>query len=90
VIPAAALAQAWRNHRQARLAQVVNACLVDPLDERLAKAAGELCGASKTRDVVDAAVVASAARRGDTILTSDPRDLRRLASHAPEVQIVKL
>lgn len=90
MIPSAALAQAWRSHRQARLAQVVNACVVDPLDERLAKMAGELCGMSNTRDIVDAAVVVSAARRGDAILTSDPRDLRRLASHAPEVEIVKL
>jgi hypothetical protein len=90
VIPAVALAQAWRSRRQARLAQVVNACVVEALDERLAKSAGELCGMSKTRDVVDAAVVASASRRGDAILTSDPRDLRRLAAHAPEVEIIKL
>ena len=90
MIPAAALAQAWRSPRQARLAQVVNACLVDPLEERLAKRTGELCGMSKTPDIVDAAVVASAARRGDAILTTDPGDLRRLASHAPQVEIIKL
>jgi hypothetical protein len=89
VIPAAALAQVWRSPRQARLAQVVNASLVDPLDETLAKAGGELCAQSKTADVVDAAVVASAARRGDAILTSDPRDLRRLASQTPEIEIIK-
>jgi hypothetical protein len=68
----------------------VNACFVDPLDEALAKSAGELCGKANVADVIDAAVVASAARRGDAILTSDPRDLRRLASHAPGVQILKL
>src|SRR5438874_13794992 len=90
VIPAGALAQAWRGPRQARLAQVVNACVVDPLDEALAKSAGELCGKAKLADVVDAAVVASAARRGDAILTADPRDLRRLASYTPDVEIIKL
>jgi hypothetical protein len=68
----------------------VNACFVDPLDEALAKSAGELCGKTKVADVVDAAVVASAARRGDAILTSDPRDLRRLASLTPGVEIIKL
>jgi hypothetical protein len=68
----------------------VNACFVDPLDEALAKSAGELCGRAKLADVVDAAVVASAARRGDAILTSDPRDLRRLASYTPGVEIIKL
>lgn len=90
VIPAAALAQAWRGPRQARLAQVVNACFVEALDEALARSAGELCGKAKVADVVAAAVVASAARRGDAILSSDRRDLRRLASHAPSVQIIKL
>lgn len=68
----------------------MNACFVDPLDEALAKSAGELCGRAKLADVVDAAVVASAARRGDAILTSDPRHLRRLASYTPGVEIIKL
>jgi predicted nucleic acid-binding protein len=90
VIPAAALAQAWRGARQARLAQIVNACIVEPLDEALAKNAGELCAKAKAHEIVDASVVASAARRGDAVLTSDPRDLRRLASHAPGVEIIKL
>jgi hypothetical protein len=35
-------------------------------------------------------VVASAARRGDAILTGDPRELRRLASHTFGVEIIKL
>ena len=68
----------------------MNTCFVEPLDEALAKSAGGLCGKAKVADVVDAAVVASAARRGDAVLTSDPRDLRRLASHAPGVAILKL
>jgi len=68
----------------------VNACFVDPLDEAPAKAAGELCGKAKAADVIDATVVTSAARRGDAILTGDPRDLRRLASHTTGVEIIKL
>ena len=48
VIPAGALAQAWRGPWQARLAQVMNACFVEPLDEALAKSAGELCGKVKS------------------------------------------
>lgn len=91
VVPAAALAQAWRSPRQARLAQVVKACFVEPLEESLAKAAGELLGRAKASDVVDAAVVAGAAGRGDAVLTSDPRDLRRLAAVAiGTVQVIKL
>ena len=89
-IPAPVLAQAWRGSRQARLAQLVNACFIDPLDEPLAKTAGELCGHSKTADIVAATVVASAASRRDAVLTSDPRDLRRLAAHTPGIEIIKL
>ncbi len=91
VIPAPVLAQAWRSSRQARLAQVVNACFVEPLEESLARTAGELLGRAKVSDVVDAAVVASAAGRGDIVLTSDPRDLRRLAAVAVgTVEIIRL
>jgi hypothetical protein len=90
VIPTTALSQAWRDPKQVRLARVVNACSVDPLDETLAKAAGELCAKAGVSDVVDASVVASAARRGDVVLTSDPGDLRRLASLTPGVTILKI
>jgi predicted nucleic acid-binding protein len=90
VIPAAVLAQAWRGPRQARLAQIVNACTVEPLDEALAKSAGELCAMAKVSDIVDASVIASAARRGDAVLTSDPRHLHRLASQVSGVEIIRL
>jgi hypothetical protein len=91
VIPAPALAQAWRGPRSARVAQVVKACWVEPLDEGLAKAVGELLGRARTSDVVDAAVVAGAAQRGDAVLTSDARDLRRLAAVAGgTVEVIKL
>jgi predicted nucleic acid-binding protein len=91
VIPAPVLAQAWRSPRQARLAQLVKACSVEPLEEGLARAAGELLARATASDVVDAAVVAGAARRGDAVLTSDPRDLRRLAAAAVgTVEVIKL
>jgi len=47
VIPAAALAQAWRDPRQSRLARLVNACSIEALDEPLAKMC---CGSSPERD----------------------------------------
>jgi hypothetical protein len=49
-----------------------------PLDDRLSRAAGELCGATGTADVIDASVVIAARERRDIIVTSDPTDLRRL------------
>jgi len=67
VLPAGALAQAWRDGRsQARLAALVKHRLteVDPIDEQMAKAAGALCGRAGTSDVVDASVVLAARLRG--------------------------
>lgn len=90
VIPSPVLVQAWRTPRQARLAQVVKACWVEPLEESLARSAGELCGTAKTSDVVDAVVIASAARRGDSVLTSDPKDLRRLVAVTGSVEVLSL
>jgi len=84
-IPAGALAQAWRNPaRQVRLARVVSAASVriHPLDATLAKAAGQLCAATATSDVVDASVVLVARIVGGVTVTSDPQDLRRLDPNA--------
>jgi predicted nucleic acid-binding protein len=62
---------------------------VDPVDEDLARRAGELLAATGTRDAVDAIVVASAARRGDDVVTSDRVDIARLAAHVSDVSVVK-
>ena len=48
-----------------------------PLDLDTGKRLGTLLGAAHTCDVVDAHI-ASRARLGDRVLTSDPDDLRRL------------
>jgi predicted nucleic acid-binding protein len=90
-ISAAALAQVWRGEaRSARLAQAVPRCEIIPLDDVLAKKTGELLASSKTRDVVDACVVASAERRQATIVTSDVLDLQLLANHALGVSVLDL
>ena len=47
-----------------------------------ARSAGALCGLARTADVVDAGVVIGALRRNDTVFTSDPEDLARLADAA--------
>lgn len=78
-VPAAVVAQAWRNPaRQVRLVRVLAAdpVMVHPLDSDEAKAVGHLCGASGTSDVVDASVVLVARRVAGVAVTSDPDDLR--------------
>lgn len=81
VVPVAALAQVWRDgRRQARLARFLSAegVVVEPMDERAARAAGMLCGLAGTADVVDASVVWCARQHGGRVISSDPEDLRRL------------
>lgn len=80
VVPSVVLAQAWRGGPQARLSQLLHGCEVEPLTEPRARAAGDLCARAATRDVVDAAVMTSAADHGDAVVTRDPADLRHLAT----------
>jgi predicted nucleic acid-binding protein len=80
-IPAGVLGQVWRDgRRQARLARLLASVVVtvEPLDDVSARAAGQLCGVTGTSDVIDASVALCAKRRGQSVVTSDPDDLRRL------------
>jgi predicted nucleic acid-binding protein len=81
LVPAGVVAQAWRDGtRQTRLARLLGSpvCEVLVLDDRQARAAGQLCGLADTADVVDASLAVVARERGARVLTSDPDDLRRL------------
>ncbi len=81
LVPAGVVAQAWRDgSRQAILARLLGApvCEVVALDDRQARAAGQLCGLAATTDVVDASVAVVARDRRARVITSDPDDLRRL------------
>jgi len=73
------IGQVWRGGtgRQSYLAKLLHGLQVVPLDDALGRRAGLLLARTKTADVIDAAV-ALLARDGDQLLTSDPRDLRRL------------
>jgi hypothetical protein len=81
-VPTVVLTQVWRGPRNANLVRALRGCDVEHLDPELARAAGVLCGQAGTSDAVDAIVVASAARRADHIITTDPDDLRALAAVA--------
>ncbi|HEY6462872.1 MAG TPA: hypothetical protein VIY73_22030 [Polyangiaceae bacterium] len=84
--------QAWRGGagRQARLARFLPGVTIVPLDADLGKRAGVLLGKTRMQDVVDAALVLLASH-GDSVLTSDPEDLARLADAAGlELEIVRV
>lgn len=82
-VPAVVLTEVWRGARSANLARALRGCEIPVVGAELAMAAGMLCGRAGTDDPIDAIVVASAARRGDHIITTDPSDLRALAAAAP-------
>jgi len=74
--------QVWRGgKRQERLAAFLRGVAVAPLDENLGRRSGALLGRARRSDVIDAAVVLLAAD-GDSILTSDAKDLEPLAERA--------
>ncbi|MBU6424127.1 MAG: PIN domain-containing protein [Chloroflexota bacterium] len=79
-VPACVLAEAWRGGaRQARLAQLLSHCVVEPLSEEQARAVGILIGRSGHDDVIDVAVAEGAIRRGDGVVTADD-EIERVAT----------
>jgi hypothetical protein len=84
--------QVWRggSGRQAPIARLLAATEVHPLDDELGRRVGVLLERAKENDVIDAAIVLIA-QDGDTILTSDSRDLTTLAAQAgKQVDIVSV
>lgn len=90
-VPSVVLAEVWRGgRRSARVAALLGACRIDPLHEDQARRAGEALAAVEEAAVIDAIVMASAARRGDHVLTSDVDDLNRLRAQFPGVRVVRV
>lgn len=77
-VPAPVVAQVSRSPKQAQLRRFLRGCIVVPLGESDAHAAGRLLATTKTADVVDAVVVTVAVQNHAIILTSDPDDIERL------------
>ena len=81
VVPAPVLAEAWRGGaRQARLAKLLEGCVIEDLDDMQARRIGILAGRSKFDDIVDLTVVEGALRRNDdAIVTSNESHIRTIA-----------
>lgn len=77
------VAQVWRDHRgrQAVLARLLRSVKIVSIDDDLGRRCGELLGKARTSDPIDAAVVLIASD-GESVLTSDPQDIRHLAACA--------
>ena len=86
-VPSSVIAEWWRGRSEAR-DTILGGLRIELLDERLAKLAGEALAAVKGATTVDAIVMASAARRGDVVYTSDVADLGRLQVFFRSVRVL--
>ncbi len=87
-VPSVVLAQVWRGRHRRWIDELRSAVVIEPVDEAYALAAGELLARTGTKDAIDALVAVGAARRGDVVVTSDPKDLLRLVDDAGGVRVV--
>lgn len=86
-VPAVVLIEWWRDGFSQRHRNLIAAMTIEPTTERIAKAAGAALTNLPGVSVVDAAVMASAALRGDVVWTSDLEDLTLLQPHFPGVRV---
>lgn len=85
-IPASVVAEWWRGSHRA----VLEGGVVEALSSELAEAAGQLLATTGGKNSVDAAVVASAAKRGDIVATGDLAALRELARGLKNVAVASI
>jgi predicted nucleic acid-binding protein len=86
-VPSPVVSEWWRGQR-GPVSRILDAVVIEPLSPSLAKLVGETLGIGRGCTLVDAVVVASAARRGDLVLTSDVDDLTRIRDIAfPSVRV---
>jgi predicted nucleic acid-binding protein len=88
-VPAPVVVEWWREQR-GPVARLLDGLEVEPLGLKLAKAAGAALGRTQGPSVVDAVVMASAASRGDHVLTGDVADFDRLQRVFPSVRVLGL
>jgi len=86
-VPTCVVGEWWRGQR-GPAARILDAVIVEPLSLSIAKLAGEALAIVRGASLVDAVVVASAAQRGDLVLTGDLADLSRIRDGAfPRVRL---
>jgi predicted nucleic acid-binding protein len=86
-VPIGVITEWWRGRSKAR-ETILRGVRVEPVDLELAKTAGAAMGAVPGSTAIDALVMASAARRGDVVYTSDLDDLERLRDYFPSVRVL--
>ena len=88
-VPVPVVVEWWRGQR-GPVAHLLEAFDIEPLGTELARVAGVALGeVGKGPSVTDAVVMASAAQRGDIVLTSDLKDMAKLQSVFSAVRILR-
>lgn len=85
-VPAVVIAEWWRGRSDVREI-ILRGVRVEETTTDLARLAGEALAAVPNAGAIDAVVMASAARRGDLVYTSDVADLQRLQAFFPAVRL---
>lgn len=86
-VPAPVVTEWWRGRSDQR-EDILASVDVEVLDRNLAQLAGEALSVVRVATPIDAIVMASAARRGDLVYTSDVPDLTRLQAFFPGVRVL--
>jgi predicted nucleic acid-binding protein len=88
-VPAAVVVEWWRGKTATR-ERILRGVRVEHTDDELIRSAGEALAAVAGARPVDAMVMASAARRGDLVYTSDFEDLDRLRAFFPAARVLAI
>jgi len=89
LVSASAIAEVWREPASLRLVRALRSCVVEPVDEHLARAAGAAIGFTGA-SLGDALIAASAARAGATLVTADHADMDILTTHFRSLRLAAL
>lgn len=89
VVPSVCVTEWWRGRTDVR-EDILDATLVEHTDDALVKTAGAAIAELPGAGCVDAIVMATAARRGGTLLTSDVDDMLRLQAAFPSVRVLRV
>ncbi len=89
LVSAAALAEVWREPARPSLVRGLRPCVIEPIDEQLARAAGAAIGATGA-SLGDALIAASAARAGATLVTADHDDMEALTTYFRSLRLASL
>jgi hypothetical protein len=87
VVPSMCVAEWWRRRTDV-CEKILAALIVQHTDDALVKVTGEALAVVPKATTIDAVVMATAARRGGVVFTSDPGDLLLLQKAFPSVRVL--